>query len=113
MLLLPVLPIIIAWNVVAGLCIAPVNPLADTVMQERIPVAMRAKVFGSMSAGVPVPPRHSIHSGFMTQTNLYSREGQAQGPRPPRHPPPVPTENNRFPDVSLKSAAEKSHPTEV
>lgn len=52
MLLLPVLPIIIAWNVVAGLCIAPINPLADTVMQERIPAAMRAKVFGSMSAGV-------------------------------------------------------------
>ena len=51
-LLLPVLPVIIAWNVVAGLCIAPVNPLGDTVMQERIPPAMRAKVFGSMSAGV-------------------------------------------------------------
>lgn len=52
MLLLPILPVIIAWNIVAGLCIAPVNPLADTVMQERIPTAMRAKVFGSMSAGV-------------------------------------------------------------
>ncbi len=51
-LLLPVLPAIIAWNVVAGLCISPVNPLADTVMQERIPAAMRARVFGSMSAGV-------------------------------------------------------------
>ncbi|HEY6542469.1 MAG TPA: MFS transporter [Ktedonobacteraceae bacterium] len=52
MLLLPVLPIIIAWNVIAGLCIAPINPLADTVMQERIPAPMRARVFGSMSAGV-------------------------------------------------------------
>src|SRR5690349_15926594 len=62
---------------------------------------------------VPVPPRHSIHSGFMTQTNLYSREGQAQGPRPPRHPPPVPTAHHRFPHVSLKSAAVKSHPAEV
>jgi MFS family permease len=52
LLLLPVLPVVIGWNVVAGLCIAPVNPLADTVMQERIPATMRAKVFGSMSAGV-------------------------------------------------------------
>ena len=52
MLLLPVLPIIIVWNVIAGLCISPINPLADTVMQERIPAAMRARVFGSMSAGV-------------------------------------------------------------
>ncbi len=52
MLLVPFLPVIIAWNVVAGLCIAPVNPLGDTVMQECIPAAMRAKVFGSMSASV-------------------------------------------------------------
>ncbi|HVB72443.1 MAG TPA: MFS transporter [Ktedonobacteraceae bacterium] len=51
-LLLPALPVIIAWNVIAGLCIAPINPIADTVMQERIPAAMRARVFGSMSAGV-------------------------------------------------------------
>ena len=52
MLLVPVLPIIVAWNVIAGLCIAPINPLADTVLQERIPAAMRARVFGTMSAGV-------------------------------------------------------------
>ncbi|HET9999549.1 MAG TPA: MFS transporter [Ktedonobacteraceae bacterium] len=52
MLLVPALPVIIAWNVIAGLCIAPINPLADTVLQERIPAAMRAKVFASMSAGV-------------------------------------------------------------
>jgi MFS family permease len=52
MLLLPVLPVIIVWNIIAGLCISPINPLADTVMQERIPAVMRARVFGSMSAGV-------------------------------------------------------------
>ncbi len=50
-LLLPVLPIIIIWNVIAGLCIAPINPLADTLLQERVPPAMRAKVFGAVSAG--------------------------------------------------------------
>jgi MFS family permease len=55
---LPVLPVIIAWNVIAGLCIAPINPLADTIMQERVPAAMRAQVFGTMNAGVLVgiPP---------------------------------------------------------
>lgn len=51
-LLLPILPIIIAWNAIAGLCIAPTNPLIDTVLQERVPAAMRAKVYGAVSAGV-------------------------------------------------------------
>jgi MFS family permease len=51
-LLLPWLPLIIAWNIIAGLCIAPVNPLIDTVLQERLPAEMRARVFGSISAGV-------------------------------------------------------------
>jgi MFS family permease len=51
-LLLPWLPLIIAWNIIAGLCIAPVNPLIDTVLQERLPAAMRARVFGTISAGV-------------------------------------------------------------
>ncbi len=51
-LLLPWLPLIIAWNIIAGLCIAPVNPLIDTVLQERLPTEMRARVFGSISAGV-------------------------------------------------------------
>jgi RNA polymerase sigma factor (sigma-70 family) len=51
-LLLPWLPLIIAWNILAGLCIAPINPLIDTVLQERLPAEMRARVFGSISAGV-------------------------------------------------------------
>lgn len=51
-LLLPVLPVIIVWNIIAGLCIAPINPLADTIMQERVPAAMRARVFSTMNAGV-------------------------------------------------------------
>lgn len=51
-LLVPVLPFIIAWNIISGLCIAPINPLLDTVLQERTPAAMRARVFGTISAGV-------------------------------------------------------------
>ena len=51
-LLLPWLPVIIGWNVIAGLCIAPVNPLIDTALQERLPAEMRARVFGSIGAGV-------------------------------------------------------------
>ncbi len=51
-LLWPVLPVIIIWNAITGLFIAPINPLLDTELQERVPAAMRAKVFGSISAGV-------------------------------------------------------------
>ncbi len=50
-LLFPVLPFLIAINIVAGLAIAPINPLMHTIMQERLPVEMRARVFGTMSAG--------------------------------------------------------------
>lgn len=51
-LLLPILPVIIIWNAISGLFIAPINPLLDTELQERVPTAMRAKVFGAISAGV-------------------------------------------------------------
>jgi MFS family permease len=50
-LLLPVLPFLIAWHIIAGLAIAPINSLMRTVMQERLPAEMRARVFGTMIAG--------------------------------------------------------------
>ena len=53
-LLLPVLPFLIAWHIIAGLAIAPINPLMRTVMQERLPAEMRARVFGTMIAGIPL-----------------------------------------------------------
>ncbi|MBA2678910.1 MAG: MFS transporter, partial [Ktedonobacteraceae bacterium] len=46
-LLFPILPVLIAVNIVAGLAIAPINPLMDTIMQERLPIEMRARVFGT------------------------------------------------------------------
>ncbi len=57
-LLLPVLPFLIAWHIIAGLAIAPINPLMRTVMQERLPAEMRARVFGTMIAG-------SLLSGYV------------------------------------------------
>ena len=53
-LLLPILPALLVLHVIAGLAFAPVNPLIDTVMQERLPAEMRARVFGTASAGVLV-----------------------------------------------------------
>jgi MFS family permease len=50
-LFFPILPFLIVVNIVAGLAIAPINPLMDTIMQERLPIEMRARVFGTMSAG--------------------------------------------------------------
>ena len=50
--LIPVLPLLIGWQIIVGLLIGPINPLLDTVMQERLPVNMRARVFGAVSAGV-------------------------------------------------------------
>ena len=50
-LFFPVLPIMIAWNILAGLAIAPINPLLDTILQVRLPVAMRARVLGTIGAG--------------------------------------------------------------
>ncbi len=65
-LLLPWLPLIIAWNILAGLCIAPINPLIDTVLQERLPTEMRARVFGSISAGVLIGiPLGTFASGYV------------------------------------------------
>lgn len=52
MLLIPILPLLIAWNAIAGLFIGPINPLIDTTMQERVPAGMRARVYGTMGAGV-------------------------------------------------------------
>ena len=50
--LIPVLPLLIGWQIIVGLLIGPINPLLDTVMQERLPANMRARVFGAVSAGV-------------------------------------------------------------
>lgn len=45
---LPVLVIVYAFN---GLAVGPINPIASTVEQEIIPAHMRARVFGTSTAG--------------------------------------------------------------
>ena len=64
--LLPVLPLLIGWQIIAGLAIAPINPLIDTVLQERLPVEMRARVFGTINAGVLAGvPLGTFASGYL------------------------------------------------
>jgi MFS family permease len=65
-LLLPILPVLLVLHVIAGLVFAPVNPLIDTVLQERVPVELRARVFGTVSAGVLVGvPLGTVASGYL------------------------------------------------
>jgi MFS family permease len=64
--LLPILPLLIVWQIIAGLAIAPINPLIDTVLQERLPVEMRARVFGTINAGVLAGvPLGTFASGYL------------------------------------------------
>jgi len=64
--LLPVLPLLIGWQITAGLAIAPINPLVDTLLQERLPVEMRARVFGTINAGVLAGvPLGTVASGYL------------------------------------------------
>lgn len=50
-LLVPILPLMVVVYAIAGLGLAPLNPLIDTVLQERVPKEMRARVFGTTMAG--------------------------------------------------------------
>ncbi len=60
------LPLILLGNVVGGLAVGPLNPLIMTVAQERIPEAMRARVFGAITAGVLIGiPVGTVASGYL------------------------------------------------
>lgn len=65
-LLILVLPILIVAHIVSGFGAAPLNPLIDTVVQERIPTKMRARVFGTITAGVYIGiPVGAFVSGYV------------------------------------------------
>jgi MFS family permease len=65
-LLVPIIPVLLVLHAIAGLVFAPVNPLIDTVLQERVPAEMRARVFGTASAGVLVGiPLGTVVSGYL------------------------------------------------
>jgi MFS family permease len=50
-LLAPVLPVLVIVQAICGFCIGPINPIFGTIEYERVPVAMRARVFGALTAG--------------------------------------------------------------
>src|SRR5258707_7897895 len=50
----PSLPVILIMQAMVGLAVSPVNPIMSTVFYERIPVQMRARVLGAVTAGVLV-----------------------------------------------------------
>lgn len=65
-LLFPILPLLIAWYIIAGLAVGAINPLISTIEQEKIPVEMRARVFGTISAGALAGiPLGTFASGYV------------------------------------------------
>ena len=49
--LFPVVPLVLAASAVAGFGIGPVNPIFGTITYERVPTELRARVFGTVTAG--------------------------------------------------------------
>jgi MFS family permease len=45
------LPVIIVLAVLCGFCVGPINPLISTLEYERVPLTLRARVLGLVSAG--------------------------------------------------------------
>jgi MFS family permease len=64
----PPIPIAIAALLLAGVSTGPVNPIAFTVMQERIPPPVRGRAFGAILGGVLVAaPVGMIVLGALTE----------------------------------------------
>lgn len=59
-------PFMLGWYLLGGLAIGPLNSLIGTVLQERVPPEMRARVFGLLSAGVIAGiPLGTFASGYV------------------------------------------------
>jgi len=52
--LIPAAPVLLAVQGIAGFFIGPINPLIDTLEYERVPVELRARVFGTTTAGAMI-----------------------------------------------------------
>jgi predicted MFS family arabinose efflux permease len=52
--LAPPLPLVVVALALGGVATGPINPIAFTVMQERVPAAVRGRVFGAVLGGVLV-----------------------------------------------------------
>src|SRR5205807_3001878 len=65
-LLVPLLPLLIVVHALAGFAAGGINPLIRTIMQERVPAEMRARVFGTTTAGELVGiPLGTFVSGYV------------------------------------------------
>jgi MFS family permease len=63
--LVPVVPILLAVQAVTGLCLGPINPLIGTLSYERIPAELRARVFGTTTAGAMLgTPLGALLAGY-------------------------------------------------
>lgn len=52
--LFPFLPIILAAQSISGLAAGPLNPIISTIEYERVPIELRGRVFGAITAGAYV-----------------------------------------------------------
>ena len=68
MALVPPLFVLIISNIITGLAVGPLNPIMSTVEQEQVPQEMRARVFGTTSAGAMLGiPLGGFAGGFLVQ----------------------------------------------
>jgi len=66
----PPLPIMVALLLLAGVASGPVNPIAFTVMQERVPAVIRGRVFGAVIGGVLIAaPVGMLGFGALAESN--------------------------------------------
>lgn len=63
--LIPVVPIMLAVQAISGFFAGPLNPLIGTIEYERIPASLRARVFGTTTAGAMLgTPLGALLAGF-------------------------------------------------
>ena len=66
--LVPFLPVLIIANIISGLGAGPLNPIMSTVEQEVVPPEMRARVFGTTTAGAYIAiPLGAFFCGYLIQ----------------------------------------------
>ncbi len=68
MALVPPLFVLIITSILSGLAAGPINPILSTVEQEQVPQEMRARVFGTTTAGAFLGmPLGAAASGYLVQ----------------------------------------------
>lgn len=66
--LVPLLPVLIIATIISGLGVGPLNPIIYTVEQQVVPPDMRARVFGTTTAGAYIGiPLGALLCGYLVQ----------------------------------------------